>query len=97
MSTEELASNLGVNFAEAREKQKLMKLIEKTRKELKLSQAALAKKVGVTQSRIAQIESGVGTAKVTFDILLQVLSILGFDFKILPKRAASENFKKDVA
>lgn len=88
MSTEELASNLGVNFSEAREKQKLMKLIEKTRKELKLSQAALAKKVGVTQSRIAQIESGVGTAKVTFDILLQVLSTLGYDFKILPKRAA---------
>jgi transcriptional regulator with XRE-family HTH domain len=88
MTTEELASNLGVNFAEAREKQKLMKLIEKTRKELKLSQAALAKKVGVTQSRIAQIESGVGTAKVTFDILLQVLSTLGYDFKILPKKAA---------
>lgn len=88
MSTEELASNLGVNFAEAREKQKLMKLIEKTRKQLKLSQAALAKKVGVTQSRIAQIESGVGTAKVTFDVLLQVLSTLGFDYKVLPKRAA---------
>lgn len=88
MSTEELASSLGVNFSEAREKQKLMLLIQKTRKEKKLSQASLAKKVGVTQSRIAQIESGVGTAKVTFDILLHVLSALGFDFKIHPRKAA---------
>lgn len=88
LTVEELAANLGVNTTEAREKQKLMQLIVKTRKELNLSQVALAKKVGVTQSRIAQIESGVGTAKITFDILLQVLSILGYDFRILPKKSA---------
>jgi transcriptional regulator with XRE-family HTH domain len=88
MTVEELASNLGVNVKEIQEKQKLVQLITKARKASGLSQAALAKKVGVSQSRIAQIESGVGTAKVTFDVLLNLLSILGYDFKIVPKKAA---------
>ena len=88
MSTEELAKSLGVNAKEVQEKQKLMQLIVKTRKSKGLSQASLAKKVGVSQSRIAQIESGVGTAKVTFDVLLSVLAVLGFECTIVPKRAA---------
>lgn len=61
----------------------------KARKEKKISQTELAKKIGVTQSRIAQIESGVGTSKITFDVLLNVLSVLGFDFKIHTRPAAS--------
>lgn len=88
MTVEELASNLGVNVKEVQEKQKLIQLITKARKTNGLSQAALAKKVGVSQSRIAQIESGVGTSKVTFDVLLNLLSVLGYDFKIVPKKAA---------
>jgi DNA-binding XRE family transcriptional regulator len=88
MSTEELARSLGLNAKEVQEKQKLMQLIVKTRKSKGLSQAALAKKVGVSQSRIAQIESGVGTSKVTFDVLLSVLSVLGYGFTIVPKKAA---------
>ena len=88
MSVEELAKSLGVNAIEVREKQKLMHLIVKTRKQKNISQVVLAKNVGVTQSRIAQIESGIGTAKVTFDVLLNVLSVLGIEYKILPKRVA---------
>jgi len=88
MNIDELAKSLGVNASEVREKQKLIQLILKTRKELKISQAVLAKKVGVTQSRIAQIESGVGTSNLTFDVLLNTLIVLGYDFKILPKKAA---------
>ena len=88
MTTEELAKNLGMNAEEVEEKQKLMQLIVKIRKGKGLSQAALAKKVGVSQSRIAQIESGVGTSKITFDVLLNILSVLGYGFTIVPKRAA---------
>ncbi len=88
MNINELAKSLGVNASEVREKQKIIQLIVKARKEQKLSQAAMAKKIGLTQGRIAQIESGVGTSKITFDILLNILVSLGFDFKILPKRAA---------
>jgi len=88
MTTEELAKSLGVNPTEVREKQKLIQFIVDARKKEKISQAALAKKVGVTQGRIAQIESGVGTSKVTFDVLLNILSVLGYDFKIVSKKAA---------
>ncbi len=88
MTVEEIAKKLNVNLAEIREKQKLMKLIVKVRKEKKISQVMLAKKVGVTQGRIAQIESGVNTAKITFDVLLGVLNVLGYEFKILAKRVA---------
>ena len=88
MSIDELAKSLGVNASEVREKQKLISLIVKTRKERNISQVKLAKKVGVSQGRIAQIESGVGTSKITFDVLLSVLSTLGYDFKILPKLVA---------
>ena len=88
ISTEELASSLGINASEVREKKKLIELIVKTRKAQKISQASLAKKIGVTQGRIAQIESGVGTSKVSFDVLLNILVHLGYDFKITPKKAA---------
>jgi DNA-binding XRE family transcriptional regulator len=88
MNINELAKSLGVNASEVREKQKIIQLITKSRKELKLSQAALAKKIGITQGRVAQIESGVGTSKVTFDVLLSILVAMGFDFKILPKKSA---------
>ncbi len=88
MTTEELAKSLGVNASEVREKQKLIQTIVAVRKREKLSQATLAKKIGVTQGRIAQIESGVGTSKVTFDVLLNILSALGYDFRIVSKKVA---------
>lgn len=88
MTIEEVADSLGTNISEVREKQRLMNLIVKTRKKQGLSQSALAKIIGVTQGRIAQIESGVGTAKVTFDILLNILGTLGFEFKIHAKKVA---------
>ncbi len=88
MTIEELAKSLGVNPIEVREKQRLVALLVKTRKRKGISQAALAKVVGVSQGRIAQIESGVGTAQVTFDILLNLLVVLGYDFKITTRSAA---------
>ena len=84
----ELAKSLGVSIAEVREKQRLIDLIIKARRERRLSQAALAKKLGISQSRIAQIESGIGTATVSFDILLGILVALGYDFKVIMKNAA---------
>jgi predicted XRE-type DNA-binding protein len=88
ISIEKLAKSLGANVAEIREKQRLVGLIVKARKTKKLSQAALAKKLGITQARIAQIESGVGTAKVTFDVLFNMLVALGFDYRVVTKKAA---------
>ena len=88
VSVEELAKSLGANVAEVREKQRLVKLIVKTRKEKDLSQAAIAKKLGISQARVAQIESGVGTAKVTFDVLFNMLVALGLDYKVVTRKAA---------
>ena len=84
----ELAESLGVSIAEVREKQRLIDLIIKVRRDRHLSQAALAKKLGISQSRIAQIESGVGTSSVSFDVLLSILVTLGYDFKVVTKVAA---------
>jgi transcriptional regulator with XRE-family HTH domain len=88
LTVEELAESLGANVAEIREKQRLVKLIVKTRKVKELSQASLAKKLGISQARVAQIESGIGTAKVTFDVLFNMLVALGFDYRVVTKKAA---------
>ena len=88
VSIEELAKSLGANVTEIREKQRLVGLIVKTRKAKKLSQAVLAKKLGISQARIAQIESGVGNAKVTFDVLFNMLVALGYDYRVVTKKAA---------
>lgn len=85
---EELAKNLGASLTEVKEKQRLVNLICKVRKEKKLSQAAFARKLGLTQARIAQIESGVGSSKITFDVLLNILNSLGYDYKVITKKAA---------
>jgi len=46
--------------------------VERTRKTAKLSQAALAKRLGVTQARISQIESGQGTQGASIALLERV-------------------------
>lgn len=88
ISIEKLAKTLGVPIGEIREKHRLIKLIIEARKAKKLSQAALAKKMGITQGRIAQIESGIGTSNVTFDVLFNILTVLGYDLKIVARKAA---------
>lgn len=55
---------------------------------LGLSRVELAKRVGVTQSRIAQIESGIGTSKTSFDVLFNIIIVLGFDYEVRLRKAA---------
>lgn len=89
MTSDEIAKSLGVNKALIREKHHLIDLIKKARKELNLSQAQLAKKIKVTQGRIAQIESKVGTNNVTLEVLLTILSDLNYTYKISIKKIAA--------
>lgn len=88
LSLPELADSLGVSLSEVREKQRLIDQIIKVRRSRRLSQAALAKKLGLSQSRIAQIESGVGTSTISFDVLVSILVTLGYEFKVVTKEAA---------
>lgn len=90
MTVEEMAKSLGVDAYEIREKHRLIELIKKARKEKKMSQAQLAKKIGVTQGRIAQIESRVGTSKVNLEVLLSILRELGYGYKIVAKKIDSD-------
>ena len=87
-SVAELAKSMGADLAEIREKQRLIDMIVRIRRARKVSQAALAKKLGVSQSRVAQIESGIGTAKVSFDVIFHILTSLGYDYKVVTRKAA---------
>src|SRR3989338_2158769 len=93
MNIEELAYRLGVDSNEIIEKQSRVKSIIHARKKQGLSQADLAKRLGVTQGRIAQIESGVGTRKLTSDVLLHTLKALGIDFHIVARRRSKRSSK----
>jgi transcriptional regulator with XRE-family HTH domain len=83
-----LAKQLGVNESEIKEKQRIIDRIIKLRKQMGLSQLELAKRLGVSQSRIAQIESGIGTSKISFDVLLNIIGVLGFSYEVRLKKAA---------
>ena len=89
MSSVEIAKSLGVDAGLIREKHNLINLIKKARKESKFSQLQLAKKMGVTQGRIAQIESKVGTNNVTLEVLLTILTELKYTYKINVKKLAA--------
>jgi predicted transcriptional regulator len=88
MTIDEMALSLGIDAREAREKHRLIELIIKARKEKNISQTNLGKKIGVTQGRIAQIESRVGVSKVTFEILFGLLRELGFELRVVAKKVA---------
>ena len=75
-------------MTEVREKQRLINMIVKVRKAKKMSQVMLAKKLGVSQARVAQIESGVGTAKISFDVIFSILTALGYDYRVTTRKAA---------
>lgn len=80
---------LGADPDLIREKHILIDLIKKARKEQAITQSQLAKKLGLTQGRIAQIESKVGTYNVTLDILLSILNSLKYTYKINVRKQAA--------
>ena len=88
LDTKKLAKKIGVSYEEVEEKHRLIGEIVKARRGKKMSQAALGKKMGLSQARIAQIESGIGTAKITYDILFSVLNVLGLKVRVQVKKSA---------
>jgi len=88
VSLEELAEDLGLDYREVREKHKLISRIKKIRKDRELSQAELADMVGLSQSRIARIEGGVGTKNMSFDLLFRVLSALGYECRVSVRKTS---------
>lgn len=86
ISLEDLAEDLGLDYREVKEKHKLITRIKKVRKNRELSQAELADMVGLSQSRIARIEGGVGTKNMSFDLLFRILSALGYECRVSVRR-----------
>ena len=91
------AKELEININELRQKVQLIDRIVKARKQFSLTQTQLAKLVGVSQPRIAQIENRVKMGKITFDTLLHILDALGHDYKITMKKVRKPNLGQIAA
>lgn len=73
-------------------------MIIKIRNKQGISQEQLAETVGVSRSRIAQIEAGVKLHKTSFDIFLRVLQGLGYSYKITALKSVDrKNCGKSIA
>ena len=69
------------------QKKKLIEKLKKSRMELGLSQAELAKLAETKQPAIARMESG-QTSEVSFDFIARIALILGVSFTIKSAKAA---------
>ncbi|MCC6220322.1 MAG: helix-turn-helix domain-containing protein [Deltaproteobacteria bacterium] len=89
LNLEELAEKLGIDYSEVRAKHDLVRKIKAARKKHSLTQEDLAKMLGKSQSWIAKVESGLGTKNISFETLLKILSMLGYDYKIVTKKVSN--------
>ena len=78
-----------IDVHEIDKKLKLRDIIVRLREKKGLMQAELAEQVGVSRSRIAQIENGVKLHKMSFDVLLRVVAGLGYTYNIVTKKEAA--------
>ena len=76
------ATELGIDLHELRQKDQLIDQIITARKEFGLTQIQLAKLAGVSQPRIAQIETRAKIGTIKFDALFKILTALGYEFNI---------------
>ena len=83
------ADEMGVDINEIDQKLKLRDMIIKIRNKKKLNQDELAELVGVSRSRIAQIEAGIKLHRTSFDIFLRVLQGLGYRYRITANKLAA--------
>ena len=83
------ADEMEVDLHEIDQKLKLRDIIIKVRHKKSLSQEELAGVVGISRSRIAQIEDGVKLHKMSFDVLLRVLQALGYSYTISARKDAA--------
>jgi transcriptional regulator with XRE-family HTH domain len=83
------ADEVGVDINEIDQKLKLREMIIKVRNGKGLSQGALGDLVGVSRSRIAQIEAGTKLHRTSFDVFLRILQGLGYRYRITTTKLAA--------
>lgn len=93
VTLKELADKFGINYVEQKEKSDLIKKIIKARKDQGLSQQELAKKIGISQPRIAKIESRIEAHEITFDTIFKILTVLGYSYKISTLKTLPKDIK----
>jgi DNA-binding XRE family transcriptional regulator len=89
INLEDWSNEMGIDIHEIDQKLKIRDIIVKVRKKQEITQEELAEKVGVSRSRVAQIENGIKLHKMSFDILLRVLQGLGYKYNITARRDAA--------
>ena len=80
---------MGVDINEIDQKLKLRDMIVKIRTKRGLSQEDLASLVGVSRSRIGQIEAGIKLHSTAFDVFLRILQGLGYKYSITTSKIAA--------
>ena len=83
---EKLALKMGIDSSEVKAKHELIKKIKSARQKHKMTQKELAERLNKTQSWIAKVESGIGTKNVSFEALLKILTVLGYDYRITTRK-----------
>ena len=83
------ADDMGVDINEIDQKLKLRDMIIEIRNKKKLNQEELAELVGVSRSRIAQIEAGIKLHRTSFDVFLRILQGLGYRYRITASKLAA--------
>jgi transcriptional regulator with XRE-family HTH domain len=89
VNLKEWANDAGLDINEIDQKLKLREMIIKLRNGRGFTQSELASIIGVSRSRIAQIESGVKLQNTSFDVLLRILQRLGYQYSIVAKKLAA--------
>lgn len=77
------------------DKQRLVGLIKVEREKRNISQAQFAEMLGVSQGRVAHLESKQAFQKVSYDALFSALEALGFFYRILPFAKETKEPKKE--
>lgn len=90
LSLEELAKELGIDYAETRQKHDLIKKAISIRKKRGVTQTELAKRMKVSQARVCKIESRIGTDKISFEVIFKMLAALGYVCRVTLTKAGSE-------
>ena len=83
------ADELSVDVNEIDQKLKLRDMIITIRNKKGLNQEELANLVGVSRSRIAQIEAGIKLQRTSFDVFLRILQGLGYRYRITASKFAA--------
>lgn len=81
--SEPLPNTTNPKAVEIAEKEALVELLKTTREQRKLTQKEMARIIGVSQARIAQIETNNATERVSYDVLLHALRQLNFNLRVI--------------